>query len=140
MRLSKKQKASKKTFLELIKTMAHLRGPGGCPWDKEQNHSTLIPYLFSEAKELELAVKKKDWKNMKEELGDLLLQVIFHSQIAEEDGRFSITDVIKEINKKLKRRHPHVFGGKKLRTPHEVILQWKKIKLKEKKLKKTRKK
>ena len=116
--------------------MRRLHGPKGCPWDRKQTHRSLLPYLFEEAKEVKQAVRKKDWVNLEEELGDVLLQVIFHSQIAEESGRFDINDVINVITKKLVRRHPHVFKGKKLNTPEEVVKQWKEIKKKEKQLSK----
>ncbi|MBN1824576.1 MAG: hypothetical protein JW803_09695 [Endomicrobiales bacterium] len=119
-------------FKKLVDIMARLRGHDGCPWDKHQTHDSLIHYLFSEANELKAAVRKRDWENLKEELGDVLLQVVFHSRIAEEHGYFNITDVVEEINKKLKRRHPHVFGKKKLRTPGEVYTQWELIKRREK--------
>ena len=119
-------------FTELVSIMSRLRGPGGCPWDKHQTHKSLLYYLFSEADEVKKAVRKKDWENLKEELGDVLLQVVFHSRIAEESGLFDISGVIESINKKLIRRHPHVFGGKKLKTPGEVYRQWTEIKKKEK--------
>lgn len=115
-------------FKKLIEIMQRLRGPNGCPWDKRQNHKSLLPYLFEEADEFKLAVKNKDLENMKEELGDVLLQVMFHSQIANENRHFSIADVISEINRKLIRRHPHVFGKNKLSNPQQVIKQWNKIK------------
>lgn len=129
---------SKQLFFQLINIMAQLRGPGGCPWDKHQDHASLLPYLFSEAKEVRDAVKKKDWANLKEELGDLMLQIVFHSRIAQEKRIFDICDVLKGINSKLKRRHPHVFGGRKLRTPDQVDKQWEEIKRQEK-LKRARK-
>lgn len=119
-------------FAELVAIMARLRGPDGCPWDKHQTHTSLLPYLFSEADEVKQAVKKKDWENLQEELGDVLLQIVFHSRVAEESGRFNIYDVVKGISEKLKRRHPHVFGGKKLATPGEVTRQWEEIKRAEK--------
>jgi tetrapyrrole methylase family protein/MazG family protein len=131
----KKSKITEELFLELVEIMEILRGPDGCPWDKHQNHKSLIKYLFSEAKEVKSAIKKKDWKNLEEELGDILLQVVFHSQIAKENRLFDINKVIKGLNNKLKRRHPHVFGTKKLSTPEEVYLQWEKIKKLEKKSK-----
>jgi tetrapyrrole methylase family protein / MazG family protein len=131
----KKSIPKKHTFGDLVGIMAQLRGPEGCPWDKHQNHKTLLKYLFSEAREVKLAVKNNDFVNLKEELGDVLLQVIFHSRVAEENGRFDISDVIDELSRKLIRRHPHVFGKEKLKTPNEVLRRWKEIKLMEKKLK-----
>lgn len=113
--------------------MDRLRGPGGCPWDKHQTHESLIKYLFEESLELQTAIRNQDLENIKEELGDILLQVVFHSRIASETGCFNIADVISEINKKLIRRHPHVFGKKKLKNSAQVIKQWKKIKALEKK-------
>lgn len=105
-----------------------LLGVNGCPWDRKQTHSTLLKYLKEETGEVAAAVRKKDWENLKEELGDVLLQVVFHSALAAKAGRFSIGDVVKSINSKLVRRHPHVFGGAVLTTPAEVLSEWKKIK------------
>ena len=119
-------------FEDLVKIMALLLGDGGCPWDRKQTHRTLLKYLKEEAGEVALAVKKNDWENLKEELGDVLLQVVFHSALARQAGRFSIADVIENINAKLVRRHPHVFGGKKLSTPAQVLVEWEKIKKLEK--------
>ncbi len=128
----KNSKTAEKLFLELLKIMEILRSPRGCPWDRKQTHKSLVKYLFEESKEVRLAVNKKDWKNLEEELGDILLQVVFHARVAKENRTFDIKNVIKTLNQKLIRRHPHVFGGKTLKTPEEVIRQWKKIKLKEK--------
>jgi tetrapyrrole methylase family protein/MazG family protein len=130
-----KQTANLKTrqkFGELVNILKILRGPKGCPWDKRQTHKSLLPYLFEEARELRCALNKKDWDNFCEELGDVLLQVVFHAQVASETGRFDINDVIKNINDKLLRRHPHVFGGKALKTPEEVTRLWEQIKKQEK--------
>ena len=123
-------------FLELIDIFKKLRGKKGCAWDKKQTNKTLIKYLFEESEELKQAVKKNDIENIKEELGDVLLQVIFHAQIAKENKWFDIYDVIDVLNKKLIRRHPHVFGNSKAKTPEEITIQWNKIKKEEKKLKK----
>ncbi|OGR63305.1 MAG: nucleotide pyrophosphohydrolase [Elusimicrobia bacterium GWB2_63_22] len=116
--------------------MKILLSPGGCPWDRRQTHSTLLKYLREEAGEVSRAVRKKDWANLKEELGDVLLQVVFHSALAQRDGRFRLADVIRTVNAKLVRRHPHVFGGEKLagklKTPAQVLREWKKIKKAEK--------
>ena len=120
-------------FSDLLVIMNKLLGKDGCPWDKEQNHESLIEYLYEEAGEVEAAIKKSDWKNLQEELGDLLLQVVFHAALAERKGLFDINGVIKGINAKLVRRHPHVFGGKKLKSADEVLVNWKKIKKEEKK-------
>ncbi len=117
--------------------MAKLRAPGGCPWDREQTHASLLRYLKEEANEVCDAVKKKDWDNLQEELGDVLLQILFHSNIARERGAFDITDVMTTLRNKLVRRHPHVFGkGKKENlTAAEVKRRWKLIKQSEKKIK-----
>lgn len=132
MKLSKSRKSPEHQFLRLVQIMAKLRSPKGCPWDKQQNHRSLLPYLFSEAAELKHALKTQNWENVKEELGDLLLQIVFHSRIAQENGHFSISDVISEINNKLIRRHPHVFSTEKLYTARQVRQRWEKIKRKEK--------
>lgn len=130
-----KNNAGAVLFPELVRIMVRLRGPQGCPWDRHQTHESLLQYLFSEANEVKEAVEKQDWENLEEELGDVLLQVVFHSQLASERGLFTIDDVIAGINRKLKRRHPHVFGGRKLNTPEEVYTQWEAIKRQEKKKK-----
>ncbi len=113
-------------FQQLLKIMQELRAK--CPWDKEQTHESLKKYLIEEAYELLDAIDSKDNKKLKEELGDLLLQVVFHSQIAKERGAFDIWDVIEELNKKLIDRHPHVFGCE---TPEEVLKRWEERKLKD---------
>ena len=116
----------------LINIMARLRGPAGCPWDKEQTHQSLKPYLIEEAYELLEAIDCHDDGEIKEELGDLLLQVVFHAQIASEENRFTIDDVAETIADKLIRRHPHVFGDTQADTPDEVIKNWEAIKAEEK--------
>ncbi|MBB6061663.1 tetrapyrrole methylase family protein/MazG family protein [Thermosipho japonicus] len=115
-------------FEKLINIMKQLRGPNGCDWDKKQTHDSLIPYLIEEAYELIEEIKNKNYDNLKEELGDILLQVIFHAQIASEEGKFSIDDVIDAISEKLIRRHPHVFGNEK----DFSYIRWEKIKAQEK--------
>ena len=127
-----------KSFDRLVKVIAKLRSPQGCPWDRKQTHASLIRYLFEEAKELQSSIRKKDYKNMEEELGDVLLQVVLHAQLAREKGRFSIDDVINDQVKKLTLRHPHVFGytaahrkalGRhRLKTSQAVLLNWKTLK------------
>lgn len=121
-------------FTELKKIFKILRGPKGCLWDKKQTHKTLLPYLKEEAGEFISAVKSGNLHHMKEELGDILLQVMFHSQIASKQGRFDIEDVIDGLIKKLKRRHPHVFGNVKVKSARQIIINWNKIKAKEKAL------
>ncbi len=117
----------------LAAIMRVLLAPGGCPWDRKQTHTTLLKYLREEAGEVASAVRRRDWSNLKEELGDVLLQVVFHSALAERDGRFRLSDVIRTVNAKMVRRHPHVFGGgERLATPAQVLSRWKKIKQAEK--------
>lgn len=119
-------------FNRLIEIMARLRGPNGCPWDKEQTSETLKSYLIEETYEVIDAIDNKDDGNLAEELGDVLLQVVFHAQIATEENRFTIEDVAKSIADKLVRRHPHVFGDAKAHTPDDVIKNWEAIKSQEK--------
>ncbi|MDK2885869.1 MAG: tetrapyrrole methylase family protein / MazG family protein [Thermosipho sp. (in: thermotogales)] len=115
-------------FEKLIKIMETLRGPNGCEWDKAQTHETLIPYLIEEAYEFIDEVKNRNYENMKEELGDILLQIVFHAQIAKENNKFSIDDIIDHLNEKLIRRHPHVFGNE----AGYSYARWEEIKAKEK--------
>ncbi|MFA6316853.1 MAG: MazG nucleotide pyrophosphohydrolase domain-containing protein [Elusimicrobiota bacterium] len=121
-----------RTFDRLVKVVARLRGPGGCPWDRKQTHRSLLKYLHEESREFAEAVRKGDARHMEEELGDVLLQVVLHAELAREKGLFDINAVARTLTKKLIRRHPHVFGGKKLKTPSEVVRQWAIIKAKEK--------
>jgi MazG family protein len=118
-------------FQELVVVMSRLRSPNGCPWDREQTHSTLRTYLIEEAYEVLDALDSTDDAKFTEELGDLLLQVLFHAQIAHEEGRFDISAVIREIRDKMIRRHPHVFGATKANTPAEVLRNWEQIKQQE---------
>lgn len=118
---------------DLKHTMARLRGPGGCPWDQEQTHATLVRCLIDEVSELIDTIDRVDYPHMREELGDVLIQIVFHACIAEEGGHFNFDDVAREINEKLVRRHPHVFGGDKLASSEQVLVQWEVIKAKEKK-------
>ncbi|MDA3036083.1 MAG: MazG family protein [Actinomycetota bacterium] len=106
--------------------MDKLRSPGGCPWDAEQDHESLLKYLLEESYEFIEAVENKDRTSMQEELGDLLLQVYFHSRMAEEDANnpFNVEDVAKTVTDKLIRRHPHVFGGTKVESSSEVLENW----------------
>jgi len=121
-------------FIELKRIFRVLHGPKGCLWDKKQTHKTLLPYLKEETKEFIGTVKSGDHHHMKEELGDILLQVMFHSQIAAKNNRFDVEDVIDGLIRKLKRRHPHVFGSVKVKSSREIIRNWHKIKVREKKL------
>ena len=117
---------------ELRQTVARLRAPDGCPWDREQTHQTLTRCLIDECSELLDTIDRNDIPHMREELGDVLIQVVLHSQIAEERGDFSFDDVAREINEKLIRRHPHVFGEKKVETSAQVIELWDQVKAREK--------
>src|SRR5215510_5106184 len=119
-------------FARLVEIMATLRGPTGCPWDREQTPDTLKPYLIEETYEVLEALEAKDLHAFKEELGDLLLQIVFHSQLMAEAGAFTIDDVAQAIGDKLVRRHPHVFGDVKVSGADEVIQNWAKIKAQEK--------
>lgn len=112
----------------LVQIMETLRAPGGCPWDAEQDHDSLLPSLLEEAYELAEAIEKKDPAAMQEELGDVLLQVVFHSVIAEEEGDFIISDVIQGLADKLIYRHPHVFGNTEAKDSSEVIVNWDRLK------------
>jgi len=118
---------------DLRQTVARLRAPDGCPWDREQNHQTLTRCLIDECSELLDAIDRLDLPHMREELGDVLVQVVFQAQLAAERGDFDFDDVAQEINEKLIRRHPHVFGESRLKTSDEVLVQWDAIKQQEKK-------
>jgi len=120
-------------FTELKGIFKTLHGPKGCLWDKKQTHKSLLPYLKEESQEFIDAVKKNNAHHMKEELGDVLLQVMFHAQIASKENKFDIENVIETLIDKLKRRHPHVFGNVKVKSAREIIKNWNKIKSKEKK-------
>jgi MazG family protein len=117
---------------ELIAIMRRLRDPnGGCPWDLEQNFATIAPYTIEEAYEVAHAIEMRDYAALKDELGDLLLQVVFHAQMADEQGLFAFPDVVKAICDKMIRRHPHVFGEGPAKTPSAVRLAWEEIKREE---------
>ncbi len=116
---------------ELISIMARLRSENGCPWDREQTHESLVPFLLEEAYEVAAVIDSGDLGKLPDELGDVLLQIVFHARIGTEANRFDITDVISAINMKLKRRHPHVFGDVKADTSDEVLRNWQAIKAKE---------
>ena len=118
---------------ELLETMARLRAPEGCPWDREQDHQSIAECLVDECSELLETIDRLDMDHMREELGDVLLQVVFHSQLARESGHFDFEAVAREINDKLIRRHPHVFGEGSLDTSDQVLHQWDAIKALEKK-------
>ena len=121
----------------LLATTARLRAPDGCPWDREQTHRTICDCLVEEVAELVQAIDRDDVENLREELGDLLFHVAMHAQMASEAGQFTFDDVAREVNEKMVRRHPHVFGdGAKLGSSDAVVTQWEQIKLKEKGAKK----
>ena len=119
---------------ELLKIMEALRGDKGCPWDKEQTRESLKPYIIEEAYELFEAIEENDPENIKEELGDLLFQIVFQCQIAKERAEFDMSGVIEKIGEKMIARHPHVFGDTECRTPEEVTKQWEVLKKQEGKL------
>ena len=124
----------KKTGLgALVAIMERLRSPDGCPWDREQTAASLSPYIIEEAYEVVAAIDSGDWDHIKEELGDLLFQVVFLSRLAEENSSFDISDVIKSSSEKMVRRHPHVFADEKADTSGEVLTRWAQIKEEEKK-------
>ncbi|MCD6521184.1 nucleoside triphosphate pyrophosphohydrolase [Candidatus Calescamantes bacterium] len=118
-------------FEKLVWIMEKLRSDEGCPWDRKQTNETLLPYLIEETYELVDSIEKNDREEIKEELGDLLLQVIFQAQIAKEKGWFDIYEVIENLCEKLIRRHPHVFGEKRIKSAEEVLKHWEKIKSEE---------
>src|SRR5205823_13776265 len=119
------------SFNRLCEIVAKLRAPDGCPWDREQTNESLLPGLIEEAYEVGSAVRARDDQNLREELGDLILLAVMHSQIAEEKGRFSIADVLENVIAKLIRRHPHVFGSSEVRDTDGVVKQWEAIKREE---------
>lgn len=118
-------------FHELLKIMAALRGDKGCPWDKEQTRESLKPFIVEEAYEVLEAIDKKNPEAIKEELGDLLFQIVFQCQIAKEQNEFDMSDVIEKIGKKMLARHPHVFGDAEYKTSDEVLIHWEEQKKKE---------
>lgn len=120
------------TLDPLVEVMAQLRAPNGCPWDLEQNHPSLRRYIVEEVYEILEAIDAADAENLCEELGDLLLQIVFHARIAEECGEFSMQDVINTVTTKMVRRHPHVFGNITVQNAGEVLVNWDKIKQREK--------
>jgi len=119
-------------FARLVEIMARLRAPGGCPWDREQTFDTIKPYLLEETYEVLDSIDARDWDGLADELGDLLLQVVFFSQMAQEAGYFDVTDAIEAINSKLVRRHPHVFADGDAKTADDVTRKWDEIKATEK--------
>ena len=121
-----------KNLEELIDVVAKLRAPDGCPWDREQTHTSLRPNMLEEAYEAVDAIDENDMTHLREELGDVLLQVLLHSQIASESNEFTLDDVAKELKEKLIHRHPHVFGTAKINSADDVLKTWDKLKSEEK--------
>src|ERR1700730_8167088 len=125
------------TKFERVKAiMARLRAPGGCPWDREQTFDSIKRYTLEETYEVLEAIENRDWPELTGELGDLLLQVLFYAEMAKEDSRFSIDDVLDALSHKLIHRHPHVFGDVKPGAGHQVLKNWEALKTQERKEKK----
>jgi tetrapyrrole methylase family protein / MazG family protein len=135
--LSPRDRQAGKWFERLVALQARLRGPGGCPWDREQTHESLRKFLLEETYEVLDAMESGDAREFSGELGDLLLQVVFHSILAEESGRFTISDVIESIYDKMVRRHPHVFGKVRAPTSKHVLKNWEQLKAAERAVKKS---
>jgi tetrapyrrole methylase family protein/MazG family protein len=127
----RKQLTPGQWFEKLVDVQARLRAPRGCPWDREQTHLSLRTYLIEEAYEVLEALESGNDAKFAEEMGDLLLQIVFHSQIASEEGRFTVAEVIREIHDKMIRRHPHVFGKRRAKDSAEVLRNWEQIKAEE---------
>ena len=122
-----------------MNVIAQLRSEHGCPWDKAQTHESLIPCLRNECEEVVQAIEQHDEENLCEELGDVLLQVLLHARIAEEEGQFTMADVVNGLAEKMVRRHPHVFGNEEYGSPEQNQARWEEIKRQEKEAKKRRK-
>lgn len=122
-----------KPLSRLLRIMTRLRSPTGCPWDRQQTHRSMIKCLKDEAEEVIESIRKRDMGGLREELGDLLLQVVFHCQLSKERGGFDFNDVVETLNRKLIRRHPHVFRKGTARDTASVLRQWHEIKAREKK-------
>ena len=129
--VKQKQLTPGQWFEKLVGVQARLRAPNGCPWDREQTHQSLRTYLIEEAYEVLEALESGNDDKFVEEMGDLLLQIVFHSQIAREEGRFTVAEVIREIHDKMIRRHPHVFGKTRAKDSAEVLRNWEQIKAEE---------
>ena len=127
------------SYEELLNVIAQLRGEHGCPWDKAQTHESLIPCLRNECEEVVQAIEQHDEENLCEELGDVLLQVLLHARIAEEEGQFTMADVVNGLAEKMVRRHPLVFGNEEYGSPEQNQARWEEIKRQEKEAKKRRK-
>ena len=127
------------SYEELLNVIAQLRGEHGCTWDKAQTHESLIPCRRNECEEVVQAIEQNDEENLCEELGDVLLQVLLHARIAEEEGQFTMADVVNGLAEKMVRRHPHVFGNEEYGSPEQNQARWEEIKRQEKEAKKRRK-
>ena len=127
------------SYEELLNVIAQLRSEHGCPWDKAQTHESLIPSLRNECEDVVQAIEQHDEENLCEELGDVLLQVLLHARIAEEEGQFTMADVVNGLAEKMVRRHPHVFGNEEYGSPEQNQARWEEIKRQEKEAKKRRK-
>ena len=127
------------SYEELLNVIAQLRSEHGCPWDKAQTHESLIPCLRNECEEVVQAIEQHDEENLCEELGDVLLQVLLHARIAEEEGQFTMADVVNGLAEKMVRRHPHLFGNEEYGSPEQNQARWEEIKRQEKEAKKRRK-
>src|SRR6202162_2681793 len=120
-------------FERAVAIMERLRAPGGCPWDREQTFDSIKAYTLEETYEVLEAIDNRDWEELPAELGDLLLQVLFYAQMAKDEGKFSIDEVLDRLSTKLVNRHPHVFGEVKAETSSEVLRNWEALKVEEKK-------
>lgn len=132
MKMEMKPQGEKYGFEELLQIITALCAEDGCPWDRVQTHESLVPCLLDEAHEVVEAVEHQDMDNLCEELGDVLLQVVMHSEIAQKNGTFTMAEVIDGVSRKMIRRHPHVFGDAKAETPEESLVLWRQIKAQEK--------
>ncbi len=119
-------------FRDVVEMMSFMRGPEGCAWDREQTIESFLTHLKNESQEVLDSIEKKDYANLREELGDLLWNIVFLAQIAKEEGLFDISDVMTDLKAKIVRRHPHVFGEKRITDPDEILRQWHEIKKREK--------
>src|SRR4051812_29344904 len=126
------EKEAAEEFGRLIALMARLRSPSGCPWDREQTFESIKPYTLEETYEVLDAIDSSDWVGLAEELGDFTLQAVFYARMAEEAGYFRMVDVLQNINRKLVRRHPHIFGDRQAETAEEVRKTWDEVKKQEK--------
>jgi ATP diphosphatase len=131
-----RKRSAGRLFEDLVALQARLRAPNGCPWDREQTHDSLRTYMVEETYEALDALESRDWNEFAGELGDLLLQVVFHAELAAEAGRFDISDVVARIHNKMVSRHPHVFGKVKAATSAQVLKNWEQIKAEERAAKK----